>query len=371
MRPLSTTASVLVCSPHLFGRRPRPRHPTDLADLPTLDMGSATDRYTWEFQTPDGEEVSVAHAPRLLTDDFATLRQAAIGGVGIAMLPYFMVRDGLANGVLEQLLPEFGSPESLVHAVFPSRRGLVPAVRALLDALLAGFERPPGPGRANIASRTGSQQHHEPQGHPHHPRRRPPDPRRRRAAGAIAHRRQAAWLRQAAPAPMPRSPSGGRTRPSSPGATCRRRGAASWCACSARSCAAQGRARPPGHDRDRQDPVQEGLGEVQEMIDICDFAVGLSRQLYGLTIASERPGHRMMETWHPLGVVGVITRVQLPGRGVVVERRARARVRRQRGVEAVREDAADRARLPGPARPGAGALRRSHPDGAPRACSRC
>jgi aldehyde dehydrogenase (NAD+) len=46
--------------------------------------------------------------------------------------------------------------------------------------------------------------------------------------------------------------------------------------------------------------VQEGLGEVQEMIDICDFAVGLSRQLYGLTIASERPGHRMMETWHPL-----------------------------------------------------------------------
>ncbi|TIV75858.1 MAG: aldehyde dehydrogenase family protein, partial [Mesorhizobium sp.] len=45
----------------------------------------------------------------------------------------------------------------------------------------------------------------------------------------------------------------------------------------------------------------EGLGEVQEMIDICDFAVGLSRQLYGLTIATERPGHRMMETWHPLG----------------------------------------------------------------------
>ncbi len=156
MRPLSTTASVLVCSPHLFGRRPRPRHPTDLADLPTLDMGSATDRYTWDFQTPHGEEISVAHVPRLLTDDFATQRQAAIGGVGIAMLPFFMVRDGLANGMLEQLLPEFGSPESLVHAVFPSRRGLVPAVRALLDALLAGFDRPPGPGRANIASRTGS-----------------------------------------------------------------------------------------------------------------------------------------------------------------------------------------------------------------------
>ncbi|MDQ1422685.1 MAG: aldehyde dehydrogenase, partial [Acidimicrobiaceae bacterium] len=56
----------------------------------------------------------------------------------------------------------------------------------------------------------------------------------------------------------------------------------------------------------------EGLGEVQEMIDICDFAVGLSRQLYGLTIASERPGHRMMETWHPLGVVGVVTAFNFP-----------------------------------------------------------
>ena len=59
-------------------------------------------------------------------------------------------------------------------------------------------------------------------------------------------------------------------------------------------------------------PISEALGEVQEMIDICDFAVGLSRQLYGLTIASERPGHRMMESWHPLGVVGVISAFNFP-----------------------------------------------------------
>jgi len=58
--------------------------------------------------------------------------------------------------------------------------------------------------------------------------------------------------------------------------------------------------------------LAEGFGEVQEMIDICDFAVGLSRQLYGLTIATERPGHRMMETWHPLGVVGVISAFNFP-----------------------------------------------------------
>ncbi len=57
---------------------------------------------------------------------------------------------------------------------------------------------------------------------------------------------------------------------------------------------------------------QEGLGEVQEMIDICDFAVGLSRQLYGLTIASERPQHKMMEQWHPLGIVGIISAFNFP-----------------------------------------------------------
>ncbi|MBV8091961.1 MAG: aldehyde dehydrogenase family protein [Acetobacteraceae bacterium] len=58
--------------------------------------------------------------------------------------------------------------------------------------------------------------------------------------------------------------------------------------------------------------LQEGLGEVQEMIDICDFALGLSRQLYGLTMASERPGHGLRETWHPLGPVGVITAFNFP-----------------------------------------------------------
>src|SRR3972149_5471570 len=56
----------------------------------------------------------------------------------------------------------------------------------------------------------------------------------------------------------------------------------------------------------------EGQGEVQEMIDICDFAVGLSRQLYGLSMHSERPGHRMYEQWHPLGVLGLVTSFNFP-----------------------------------------------------------
>ena len=74
--------------------------------------------------------------------------------------------------------------------------------------------------------------------------------------------------------------------------------------------------------------VSEGLGEVQEMIDICDYAVGLSRQLYGLTIATERADHRMMETWHPARRLRRHLRLQLPRRGLVLERGARLRVRR-------------------------------------------
>ena len=93
----------------------------------------------------------------------------------------------------------------------------------------------------------------------------------------------------------------------------------------------------------------EGRGEVQEMIDICDFAVGLSRQLHGLTIASERPGHRLMEQWLPLGPCARHHGVQLPGRRVVLERRPRARGRRPRDLEAVGQDAAHRVGVRRPA----------------------
>ena len=69
----------------------------------------------------------------------------------------------------------------------------------------------------------------------------------------------------------------------------------------------------PSWSRSRPGKIRsESLGEVQEVIDICDFAVGLSRQLDGRTMPSERPGHRLMETWHPLGVVGVITAFNFP-----------------------------------------------------------
>ena len=96
------------------------------------------------------------------------------------------------------------------------------------------------------------------------------------------------------------------------GVTFRRRGEANSCACSARNCAP--RRRPLGAlvTLEVGKITSEGLGEVQEMIDICDFAVGLSRQLYGLAIASERPGHRMTESWHPLGPCAIISAFNFP-----------------------------------------------------------
>jgi aldehyde dehydrogenase (NAD+) len=97
--------------------------------------------------------------------------------------------------------------------------------------------------------------------------------------------------------------------------------------------------------------LPEGLGEVQEMIDIADFAVGLSRQLYGLTMHSERPGHRMYEQWHPLGIVGVIS-LQLPGGGVGLERHDRRSVRGLRSVAALFGNAAHRNRRTKDRQPG-------------------
>ena len=89
--------------------------------------------------------------------------------------------------------------------------------------------------------------------------------------------------------------------------------------------------------------TSEGLGEVQEMIDICDYAVGLSRQLFGLTIATERPDHRMMETWHPHRPLRRHHRLQLPRRGLVLERRARLRMRQSNHLETLGKNAAHRA----------------------------
>ncbi len=109
--------------------------PADLASLPSVAWGPPQREHMWALEGPDGANAQVRHAPRLVTDDLAALRSAALHGVGVAQLPTMMVRDDLAGGRLIDVLPRWAPRSGIVHVVFPSRRGLLPAVRGLVDHL--------------------------------------------------------------------------------------------------------------------------------------------------------------------------------------------------------------------------------------------
>lgn len=140
MRMLGTSRSMLVASPALLDRIGRPKHPSELSVLPTLAFTApGRNRYTWLFRDEAGEALEIEHFPRLITDDFKALLQAARAGVGIAYLPSLNCGNAVDSGDLQHVLPDFSLAEGLVHVVFPSRRGMVPAVRSLIDALVEGF----------------------------------------------------------------------------------------------------------------------------------------------------------------------------------------------------------------------------------------
>lgn len=109
--------------------------PADLSALPSFDFGPAGGEHRWRLTHLDGSLAEVRHTPRLVTDDMALLREAALAGAGAVRLPTLTVWDDLKSGRLVTLLPEWRPPNEIVHAVFPSRRGLLPSVRALLDFL--------------------------------------------------------------------------------------------------------------------------------------------------------------------------------------------------------------------------------------------
>jgi len=140
VRMLATSVPMLVASPRLFKQFERPEDVYGLSKLPTLAMARAGDKYAWNLVAIDGNRVTVPHSPRMVTDDMPTLRVAAVSGLGVTQLPRDQVLGELNAGLLEPVLPQYSSPSLMVHAVFPSRRGLVPAVRGLLDALVAGYQ---------------------------------------------------------------------------------------------------------------------------------------------------------------------------------------------------------------------------------------
>jgi DNA-binding transcriptional LysR family regulator len=142
MRKIADSAAMLVASRAFLDRHGRPAHPSELERVPTLAMTAAGDKYTWHFREKDCTPIAVTHIPRLMADSFEALREAATAGVGVAYLPQFVVQESVNAGALERVLPEFSLPPGLLHAVFPSRRGMVPAVRALIDALAEGLKDP-------------------------------------------------------------------------------------------------------------------------------------------------------------------------------------------------------------------------------------
>lgn len=128
--------SVLVAAPALLARQGgMVSEPGDLSRLDTLAMSTSVRREGWPLTGPQGAQVMHTHEPRYVADDLMVLLAAALAGAGAAMLPDYMCRGHLQAGRLVRLLPQWSMPPGLVHAVFPARRALVPAVRRFLDFL--------------------------------------------------------------------------------------------------------------------------------------------------------------------------------------------------------------------------------------------
>jgi DNA-binding transcriptional LysR family regulator len=143
MRSFGPSDMILVGSPALVAAYGRPQTLADIARIPTLTTGTLGKEHTWHFVDAESRPAELVHNPRLSTDDFYSVRRAALLGVGVARLPSLLVSDDLSSGALVRLLPSLSSRSGVVHAVFPSRRGMVPAVRSLLDALSEGFAANP------------------------------------------------------------------------------------------------------------------------------------------------------------------------------------------------------------------------------------
>lgn len=139
MRVLSDRGHCIVGSPECLARHGIPQSPRDLASWPSVARGLPQQAHVWVLHGPDDETITVSHHPRLVTTDMIALRIAAMAGVGLVQLPLLMVREQLRAGTLVHVLPDWEPRREIIHVVFPTRRGLVPAVRSLLDHLVESY----------------------------------------------------------------------------------------------------------------------------------------------------------------------------------------------------------------------------------------
>lgn len=135
LRKLADSRQRLVASPRVLKERSRPLLPADLAALPSLAWDPTRLEHDWHLDGPDGATATIRHRPRLITEDMVALRLAALRGAGVCQFPTFVVADDIKAGRLVDLLPEWSPTAGIIHAMFPTRRGLLPSVRALMDFL--------------------------------------------------------------------------------------------------------------------------------------------------------------------------------------------------------------------------------------------
>ncbi|WP_140920001.1 LysR family transcriptional regulator [Limnobaculum xujianqingii] len=144
MRVLADRMQCLVAAPELVQRLGFPVSPADLSDWPSLAVGQPQQPHHWNLFGPNDAHLDIQHQPRFVTTDMIALRNAAVAGVGVVQLPMLMISDQLADGSLVRVVPEWGPSREIIHAVFPSRRGLLPSVRALIDFLAQRFKQVQG-----------------------------------------------------------------------------------------------------------------------------------------------------------------------------------------------------------------------------------
>ncbi|MFV0284237.1 MAG: LysR family transcriptional regulator [Castellaniella sp.] len=139
LRTLGERRQCLVASPALVRRMGTPTGPMDLSEWPSLDLGVPQEIHRWILYGPDAVRTEVRHRPGLVTQSMAALRDAALLDAGVVQLPTMFVQDALHEGTLVRVLPNWAPRSEIIHAVYASRRGQLPAVRALLDHLVERF----------------------------------------------------------------------------------------------------------------------------------------------------------------------------------------------------------------------------------------
>ena len=141
MKVLAESAQRLVAAPRVLEGGTRPLAPADVGALPSLSWGGPHQSHEWRLKGPGDAEAAIRHQPRFVTEDMVALRHAALEGIGVVQMPTMVVSDDIRAGRLVEVLPDWTPRAGIIHAVFPSRRGLLPSVRALLDFLAADYAR--------------------------------------------------------------------------------------------------------------------------------------------------------------------------------------------------------------------------------------